>query len=109
MANFFKNARLVVTTSAQDVYEVPAGRIAVVLNCQVANVSAATEELDIWWTDASAADAVTRLGKNIQIPTKASFSAVVGKLVLEAGDKIRAEAIAGSSPFEATVSVLEIA
>ena len=108
MANFFKNARLVVTTSPLDVYTVPASRIAIVLNCQVANVSGGTVELDIWWTDASAAGAVTRLGKNIQIPAKAAFSAVVGKLVLEAGDKIRAQAISGSNPFEATVSVLEI-
>jgi hypothetical protein len=108
MANFFKNDRAVVTTSAADVYTCPANRVAIVLNCQVANVSAGTEELDIWWTDASAGAAVTRLGKNIQIPNKASFSAVVGKLVLESGDKIRAQAIAGSSPFEATVSVLEI-
>jgi hypothetical protein len=108
MANFFKNARLVLTTSAQDVYEVPAGRVAIVLNCQVANVAGANRTLTIWWTDSSNADAVTRLASGIVIPGAASFSAIVGKLVLEAGDKIRAEASANTS-LETTVSVLEIA
>jgi hypothetical protein len=110
MANFFKNSRSAPSgTGATDLYECPAGRVAIVLNCQIANIVNTTEEIDVWWTDSSNADAVTRLGKNVVIPAKAAYSAIVGKLVLEAGDKIRIQQINSGSNFQATASVLEIA
>jgi hypothetical protein len=107
MANTFKNAKLKIQDVATDVYECPAATTAIVMGCQVANVSAAAEEVSVWWTDDSDADAVTRLVKDVSIPAKASLAPIAGKLVLQAGDKIRAQGQTDDDA-EITVSVLEI-
>jgi hypothetical protein len=107
MANTFKNARLVAGTAAADVYVCGSAITAVVLGIQVANVSATSEEVSVWWTDSSAADAITRLVKDVVVPAKAALAPVAGKLVLEAGDKIRASGQTNNDA-EITVSVLEI-
>jgi hypothetical protein len=70
-------------------------------------VSAASEEVEVWWTDASDTNAVTRLVKDVVIPAKAALAPLAGKLVLEAGDKIRALGQTNNDA-EVTVSVLEI-
>jgi len=107
MANTFKNAKLKIQDAATDVYECPSATVAIVLGCQVANVSASAEEVEVWWTDASDSNAITRLVKDVIIPTKASVAPISGKLVLEAGDKIRAIGETDDDA-EITVSVLEI-
>jgi hypothetical protein len=107
MANTFKTAKLIIQDSATDVYTVPSATTAVVIGCQVANVSATAEEVSVWWTDASDSNAVVRLVKDVVIPAKASLAPIAGKLVLEAGDKIRAQGQTNNDA-EITVSVLEI-
>ena len=107
MAQTFKNARAVLGDTATDVYEVPPDTVAIVIGCQVANVGAASNELDFWWTDASAADAVTMLGDGVVVPARAAYEPVGGKLVLEAGDKLRGLS-ENDEELEATVSVLEL-
>jgi hypothetical protein len=107
MAETFKNAKLKIQTSATDVYVVPSATTTIVLGCQVANVSATAEEVEVWWTDASDSNAVTRLVKDVIIPGQASLAPIAGKLVLEAGDKIRALGETNDDA-EITVSVLEI-
>jgi hypothetical protein len=107
MANTFKNAKLKIQDAATDVYECPSATTAIVLGCQVSNVSATAEEVEVWWTDASDADAVTRLVKDVVIPSQAALSPIAGKLVLEAGDKIRAVGT-DNDDAEIVVSVLEI-
>jgi hypothetical protein len=107
MANTFKTAKLIIQSSATDVYTVPSATTAVVIGCQVANVSATAEEVSVWWTDASDSNAVVRLVKDVVIPAKASLAPIAGKLVLEAGDKIRAQGQTNNDA-EITVSVLEI-
>jgi hypothetical protein len=107
MANTFKNAKLKVQDTATDVYTVPAATTAVVLQAQVANVSATNEEVSVWWTDASDSNAVTRLVKDVIIPAKVAIGAIDGKLVLDAGDKIRVQGQTNDDA-EITVSVLEI-
>jgi hypothetical protein len=107
MANTFKNAKLKIQDVATDVYTCPSATVAIVLGCQVANVSATAEEVEVWWTDASDSNAITRLVKDVIIPTKASVAPISGKLVLEAGDKIRAIGETDDDA-EITVSVLEI-
>jgi hypothetical protein len=57
------------------------------------------------WTDASDSNTATTLAEAIVVPENAAYEPI-GKLVLEAGDKIRANADA-SSALEMTVSVLE--
>lgn len=107
MATTFKNVRAVLGTSASDVYEVPAATTAIVIGCQATNVHSATRTFDFWWTDASAANAVTYLADGVVIPVAAAYEPIGGKLVLEAGDKLRG-LNEGADHVEVTVSVLEL-
>jgi hypothetical protein len=107
MANTFKNARALIQTTTTVVYTVPSATTAIVIGCQVANVSASAEEVSVWWTDDSAADAITYLVDEVIIPTQASLAPIAGKLVLEAGDTISATGETNNDA-EITVSVLEI-
>lgn len=103
----FKNVRAVLGTAATDVYEVPAATTAIVIGCQAANVHSASRTLEFWWTDDSAADAVTYLADNVVIPAAAAYEPIGGKLVLEAGDKLRG-LNEGADHVEVSVSVLEL-
>lgn len=105
MANTFKNAKALLTTSLADVYTVPSATTAIVIGVHVANKDTANRALDMVWTDASDSNTATTLAEAIIVPENAAYEPV-GKLVLEAGDKIRASASAGSA-LEVTVSVLE--
>lgn len=107
MANTFKNSRALIQTTTTTAYTCPASTTAIVLQCQVANVSATTEEVSVWWTDDSNADAITRLIEDVPIPAKASLAVIAGKLVLEAGDTIACTGQTNNDA-EITVSVLEI-
>ncbi len=107
MAETFKNARLVAGTAASDIYTAGSGITAIVIGAQIANVGTASVEVDVWFTDSSAADAITRLVKDVIVPSQAALAPVAGKLVLETGDKIRALASADDDA-EIVVSVLEI-
>jgi len=103
----FKNVRAVLGTSASDVYTVPAGTTAIIIGAQASNVHTASRTFRFWWTDASAADAVTSLAYDVIIPTKAAYEPIGGKLVLEAGDKLRGQN-EGTDHVEVSVSVLEL-
>ena len=105
MANTFKNAKAALTDTIADVYEVPAATTAIVIGVHVANIGTANHMLDMVWTDDSDSDTATTLAEAVVVPENAAYEPV-GKLVLEAGDKIRANADA-SSALEVTVSVLE--
>lgn len=107
MAQTFKNVRAVLGTVASDVYEVPAATTAIVLGCQAANVHSGSRTFEFWWTDDSAADAVTYLADGVTIPVAASYEPIGGKLVLEAGDKLRG-LNEGTDHVEVSVSVLEL-
>lgn len=103
----FKNVRAILGTSASDVYTVPAGATSIVIGCQASNVHTASRTFSFWWTDASNADAVTRLAQNVIIPTRAAYEPIGGKLVLEAGDKLRGQN-EGANHVEVSISVLEL-
>lgn len=105
MANTFKNAKAALGTALADIYEVPAATAAIVIGVHVANIGTADHALDLVWTDDSDSDTATTLAEAIVVPKNAAYEPV-GKLVLEAGDKIRGNADA-SSALEVTVSVLE--
>jgi hypothetical protein len=108
MPNTFKNAKKKIqTTAGTAVYTCPSATVAIVIGCQVANVSAASEEVSVWWTDDSDGDAITRLVEDVIIPAKASLAPIAGKLVLEAGDTIVATGQTNDDA-EIVVSVLEI-
>lgn len=105
MANTFKNAKAALGTALADVYTVPSATTAIVIGVHVANIGTADHTLDMVWTDASDSNTATTFAEAIVVPENAAYEPI-GKLVLEAGDKIRANADA-SSALEITVSVLE--
>ena len=105
MPNVFKNAKAALTDTLADIYTVPSATTAIVIGVHVANVDDANHSLDLVWTDASDSNAVTYLADTIVVPEAAAYEPV-GTLVLEAGDKIRANAD-DTGALEITVSVLE--
>ena len=107
MANTFKNAKQICTISLTDVYTVPSNTTSVVLLVQAANVTNRADVLTLVWTDASNANAVTRLAFQIPIPANQATGLLTGKLVLEAGDKIRAQCGIHQA-IELSLSALEI-
>jgi hypothetical protein len=107
VAESYKNAKAVLLDTATDIYIVPAGTTGIVIGCQITNVGTSANALEIWWVDSSDTNAVTRLGKDIDVPAKSSYEPIGGKLILEAGDKIVGTS-GTASELEATVSVLEI-
>jgi len=107
MANIFKNDGAKIQTTTSIAYTCPASTTAIVLQCQVANVSASIEEVSVWWTDDSDGDAIYRLVEDVVIPAQAALAVIAGKLVLEAGDTISCTGQTNDDA-EITVSVLEI-
>lgn len=108
MANTFKSVNADLGTTADTaVYTCPASTTAIVLLCQVANIDG-TNAVDIYmdYYDSSTTSAKA-LAHTISVPADSSFNPIGGKLVLEAGDELRAWAGAASDA-EIVVSVLEI-
>jgi hypothetical protein len=114
MAETFKNARfsqlpVIATDGFAAVYTVPNGKTAIVISAQISNVESAQVGASVRWLDASAANSVTYLVDEVQVPAAAALNPLAGKLVLEAGDVL--EAGQEGSPIgslEITVSILEI-
>jgi len=95
------------TTADTSIYQCPASTTAVVLLCQIANVdgeNAVNVYVDYYDSSTTTAKA---LAHTIAVPADSSFNPIGGKLVLEAGDQIRAWASAASDA-EIVVSVVEI-
>lgn len=108
MAETFKNFKGALTTTAATIYTCPAATNAIVLLLQVANVDGVNEaDASVSWTDDSDSDAETSIIKSVPIPGGASLGVLSGKLVLEAGDTIKALASAASD-LVISGSVLEI-
>ena len=86
---------LALTTAAQDVFTVPAGKVRYITAIHLANVDG-TNAVDatVRWTDASAANAVFNLVFNLTVAAKDARPAMVGPIALAAGDKLQALASA---------------
>lgn len=96
------------TTSFQTVYTCPASTAAMVTFCQVTNVDGTNNvDVDVDWTDASAANAATLLASTMTVPADAAVVPIAGRLTLQAGDTIRAKASAAGDAV-ITLSVMEI-
>lgn len=86
------------TTSAADLFAVPAGTVRQILQVQICNVDGAADvDVTVQWTDASNADAVTRLAYQTTVAAKDARSMLAGPLALRAGDKLQALASADSA------------
>jgi hypothetical protein len=97
MPNTFKNANQICNISLTDVYTCPssnsAGNVSasVVMLLQATNVTNRADLLTVLWTDASNGNAVTRVVYQVPVPAQSSIGCLTGKLVLEPGDKLRAQ------------------
>lgn len=107
MAETFKNAKKILTGSLSDIYTVPAGTTAIVIGCQVANNDTSARDLTMVWTDASDSATATYLADVIPIPIASAYEPIGGKLILEAGDKLRGFG-STTDTLEVTLSVLEL-
>lgn len=110
MANTFNNAQAsLTTTNVTDVYQAPAtsGAVSIVLSIMVSNVDGVNAaDISIIKTDSSNTEQ-SRLAHTIPIPSDTSLEVVANKLVLKAGEKLRAQASAAND-LVVTVSALEI-
>lgn len=110
MANTFNNAQAVLsTTSITDVYQAPAtaGNVAIVLSVLCANVNGtASADISIIKTTSGNSEQ-SRLAHTIPIPSDTSLEVVANKIVLKAGEKLRAQASVANY-INVTISALEI-
>ena len=110
MANTFNNAQAsLTTTNVTDVYQAPAssGAVAIVLSIMVSNVDGTNAcDISIIKTDSSNTEQ-SRLAHTIPVPADTSLEVVANKVVLKAGEKLRAQASAAND-LVVTVSSLEI-
>lgn len=109
MATAFNNAQVSLTTTATtDVYQCPSssGNTAVVMSILVANVNGANSgDITILKTDSSN-NLQSYLAYTIPVPGDTSLEVVANRIVLKAGEKIRATA-GTANYFHVTVSALE--
>lgn len=109
MANTFKSTSTAITTTTATIYQAPAsaGNVGIVLSVLVANVNG-TAPADLTVSKTTSGDAVqSHLTWTIPIPADTSLEVVANKVILMAGEKLRASASANSY-LQATVSVMEI-
>lgn len=100
MPNTFKNyTTAIVGTAGQGVYTVPTGTTAVMIGCNIANVSSSTINVDVLIKG-------IHLVKNVIIPAGSAISVLDGKVILEASDTVFVESSAAASA-DVIVSVLE--
>ena len=113
MANTFKNGQQLATISLTDLYTCPStntkGAVgsSVVLLLQATNVTNRADILTVVWTDASNSNAAVRIVFQVPVPANSAIGCLTGKLVLEPGDKIRAQC-GTHQAIELSLSVLEM-
>lgn len=110
MPNTFNNAQASLsTTNVTDVYQAPtaSGAVSIVLSIMVSNVDGVNAcDISIIKTDSSNTEQ-SRLAHTIPVPADTSLEVVANKVVLKAGEKLRAQASAAND-LVVTVSALEI-
>ena len=100
MPNTFKNyTTATVGTTGQVVYTVPTETTAVMIGCNIANVSSSTINVDVLIKG-------IHLVKNVIIPAGSAISVLDGKVILEASDTVFVESSAAESA-DVIVIVLE--
>lgn len=110
MANTFNNATAnLTTTNVTDVYQAPAsaGAVSIVLSSMIANVNGtANSNVNLLLTDSSN-NILSYILFTVAVPQNTTLEAVSNKIVLKAGQKIRAQASLANY-LNVTVSALEI-
>lgn len=110
MANTFNNAQVQLTTNTMtDIYTAPTGtgNVSIVLSTIVANyTSSAPASITVAKTDNSNT-VQSYLAYTIPIPQNTSLEVIPQKVVLKAGEKLRAQASLANY-FYVTLSALEV-
>jgi len=110
MANTFNNAKTnLTTTNITDVYQAPAsaGAVSIVLSTLIANTNGAnSSNVNLVLTDSSN-NVLSTILYLVAIPQNTTLEAVSNKIVLKAGEKLRATASVANY-LSVTVSCLEI-
>jgi hypothetical protein len=101
--NVFKTFTAELTTTLDQIYEAPEGVTAIVLMAQVTNVTTSSSKATVVHAGGGID---TELIKDFAIPPNDATSATTGKLILEAGQSVKASA-QGDNQLKITLSVLE--
>jgi hypothetical protein len=99
--NVFKSFADQLTTDVGTLYVAPTGTTSIILLAQVANVSGNNANVTFQTSMAN-----TELVKDFTIPVGDAASVLQGKLVLEAGESVSAQASSNNS-LKITLSILE--
>lgn len=102
--NIFRNVNQNLVTAGATVYTTPAGYSAIFLSAQVSNITAvpASFSMSVVNLDATTRSLVT----DFEVPGNDAASALVGKLILQAGQSLSASASDDTS-LELVLSILE--
>jgi hypothetical protein len=103
--NTFKTVTEVVTDTSTVIYTAPAGVSSIILMAQISNITHSPGDVTFIHDDGTKQ---TELIKEYEIPGRDAASALTGKLVLEAGHKLRVFANEDDK-FKVTLSILESA
>lgn len=103
--NVFKTVTYEITTTLDTIYTAPAGKSAIILMAQIANITSGP--LTVTFASKSGTTSInTELVKDYTIPGNDALSAITGKLVLETGDSLLVQGSDDHS-LKITLSVLE--
>ncbi|WP_439618299.1 hypothetical protein [Shinella sp.] len=95
---------IAITTTMQDVFEVPDGVVRHITMIHIANIDGtAPVDVTAQWTDADNSDAVTRLVYLLTVQPKDARPATVGAFALMEGDKLQMNGSANGDA-EATIT-----
>lgn len=103
--NVFKTKTAEITTVETSIYTAPAGKSAIILMAQIANITNTSGSVTVSHYYSGTA-VTTELLKDFLVPGNDAASAVTGKLVLEEGHELKVTASANNK-FKITLSVLE--
>jgi len=102
--NIFKNVTEDLTTVETTLYTAPVGYSAIVLMAQISNTSGSPATTTVKVVNVSTAE--TSLVTGFEIPGNDAAGILTGKLVLEAGQSVKASANANST-LQMVMSILE--
>jgi len=102
--NIFKTVTFNLETTNFEIYTAPAGYSAIVLMCQVSNVTGNTEEVSASVLNLDSSE--TSLVESFSIPGNDSAGLLTGKLVLEEGYSFSASASTDNA-LKLVLSILE--
>ena len=110
MANTFKNAEAILTTtSVTDLYQAPAaaGSVSIVLSVLIANRNGSTSANATLILTNSSNTILSYILFTVPVPGSTTLEAVSNKIILQAGEKLRVQASAANI-LDVTLSCLEI-